>query len=143
MHTTTQARELWCPMVRTARHEEVRMPLMGDYTKVTETIVAGCNTDALGGNRVPASCRCIADQCAMWRWGDPVQRRIVAAHPPEATHESDLLPNVPAPGPGFEFVAHRRFTRDLAHWHETQASADTRRLGYCGLAGAPSAITSN
>lgn len=31
-------------------------------------IASGCNTDALGGVRVPASCRCIADKCAMWRW---------------------------------------------------------------------------
>lgn len=61
MHTPDQARELWCPMVRIARDETTG----DDHGR---TIVAGCNTDALGGLRVPNSCRCIADQCAMWRW---------------------------------------------------------------------------
>lgn len=76
MHTPDQARELWCPMVRIARHESVDVPVpiipgsghSGASHQALPTIVAGCNTDALGRNRVPASCRCIADQCAMWRW---------------------------------------------------------------------------
>lgn len=76
MHTPEQARELWCPMVRIARREEWH-EASGTAGKPEtqhelhiETIVGGCNTDALGRNRVPASCRCIADQCAMWRWGE-------------------------------------------------------------------------
>jgi len=74
MHTPDQARELWCPMVRIARREvnqQVRPSGLGEWREVEELhlAVGGCNTDALGGNRVPASCRCIADKCAMWRWG--------------------------------------------------------------------------
>lgn len=83
MNTPEQARELWCPMVRIARRETIehRTGYQETY-RDEEVAVAGCNTDALGGNRVPASCRCIADQCAMWRWiprifdtdvGDPLQ----------------------------------------------------------------------
>lgn len=71
-HTPEQARALWCPMVRIARNESITIEkaAIGDIVHVTEQryIVGGCNTDALGGLRVPASCRCIADQCAMWRW---------------------------------------------------------------------------
>lgn len=62
-HTPDQARALWCPMARIARRENTQPTLDG-----REVIVGGCNTDALGGVRVPASCRCIAEKCAMWRW---------------------------------------------------------------------------
>lgn len=65
MHTPEQAKDLWCPMVRISRRE----PLFpGSESMFDVTIVAGCNTDALGGNRVPSSCKCIVDRCAMWRW---------------------------------------------------------------------------
>lgn len=75
-HTAEQARELWCPMVRIARREvitpaEIKHTGVGEFfaeTPETLAIVGGCNTDALGGLRVPKSCRCIANQCAMWRW---------------------------------------------------------------------------
>lgn len=72
--TEDQAREKWCPMVRAARHEVTQK-----RTAVTETlsavredhhVVGGCNTDTLGGTRVPESCRCVASDCAMWRWGE-------------------------------------------------------------------------
>lgn len=56
-------------MVRAARREHERP--YNPHTSAGQGatfLVAGCNTDALGRNRVPASCRCIADQCAMWRW---------------------------------------------------------------------------
>jgi len=65
-HTESQARELWCPMVRIARRELIQ-PHAPD-TAYNNTVVAGCNTDALGRSRVPPSCRCIASECAMWRW---------------------------------------------------------------------------
>lgn len=57
----SEARELWCPMVRIARIETV---------SEMDVIVGGCNADALGRIRVPASCRCVASKCAMWRWND-------------------------------------------------------------------------
>ncbi len=80
MHTPDQARELWCPMVRIARHEvtEQRTPDgYGDaFVKHQDHIVGGVNHDALSGNNKRmaadhqplASCRCIADKCGMWRW---------------------------------------------------------------------------
>ena len=72
MHTPEQARALWCPMVRIERDESITIETaaIADMVQVTEQrhIAAGCNTDALGGCRIPASCRCVAEQCAMWRW---------------------------------------------------------------------------
>lgn len=63
MHTPEEAGALWCPMARIARRENTEPDNSG-----SEVVVAGCNTDALGGIRIPASCRCVADKCAMWRW---------------------------------------------------------------------------
>lgn len=62
MHTPDNARKLWCPMVRIARRESL------DQNAGELRVVGGCNTDALGKNRVPASCKCVAETCAMWRW---------------------------------------------------------------------------
>ena len=59
--TESEARTKWCPMVRIARRETPDANGSG-----APVIVAGCNTDALGGVRVPASCRCIASDCMMW-----------------------------------------------------------------------------
>jgi hypothetical protein len=59
-------------MARVARRESVTIEkaVVEGIQHIAEQhdIVAGCNTDALGRNRIPASCRCVADQCAMWRW---------------------------------------------------------------------------
>lgn len=78
MHTPEQAKELWCPMVRIARREDTHPDEGGAI------VVAGCNTDALCGMRVPASCRCIGDRCAMWRW-----LRSDGGHHRNATHSDD------------------------------------------------------
>jgi hypothetical protein len=77
MLTCEQAAATWCPMVRIARIEVIDH---GEFSKKPRetVIVGGCNTDALGRTRVPASCRCIADGCAMWRWeSDPIKLPIV------------------------------------------------------------------
>lgn len=59
----SEALKMWCPMKRTARREPIH-PGARDPEIV---IVGGLNTDALGSLSVPASCRCIAAQCMMWR----------------------------------------------------------------------------
>lgn len=74
--TPEQAAATWCPMVRAARIEEIPAHASNFTGKITAenpslTIVAGCNMDALGRHRAPASCRCIANKCAMWRWAPP------------------------------------------------------------------------
>ena len=59
-------------MARVARREPITIETaaVNDIHHITEQhdIVAGCNTDALGRLRVPASCCCVANACAMWRW---------------------------------------------------------------------------
>lgn len=87
MLTREQAAATWCPMVRIARHEVVthREPVGSsgmELVRQQDHVVAGCNTDALGSTRVPASCRCITDQCAMWRWGYCAPDPLDPAPPP-------------------------------------------------------------
>ncbi len=138
MHTVEEAKELWCPMVRSARREEWH-EAWDDYEVRTYTIVGGCNTDALGRNRVPGSCRCIADKCAMWRWSRKrtVARVSVLCHNPDAKAEPARPAGLP---PDFVFVPHEPLG-EPACWQEPDESYAARvRLhgeGYCGLAGNP------
>lgn len=112
MLTREQAASTWCPMVRIARHEET-VDLNDKHSAPVTHIVGGCNTDALGGTRVPASCRCIADKCAMWRWG-----------PSDGTHlERRVAESISA--------GMRLFSDQAVH------VPNTPTRGYCGLAGAP------
>lgn len=114
--TENEAGEKWCPHVRIARREIIDNETPA-YADGNTTIVAGCNTDALGRLRVPASCRCIASGCAMWRWGAAttthIEKRTVALKG----------------GPG---STERRY----ATIDEPVADAPTQ--GYCSLAGVPS-----
>lgn len=110
MLTREEAEATWCPMVRIARLEEVP----GIISAEGMTVVGGCNSDALSRNRVrvPASCRCIADKCAMWRWGEYRMGELAGK-----------VIDEPALGPGGKRM------------HFTANKVPHR--GYCGLAGAP------
>lgn len=91
MLTREQAATTWCPMVR--------------------SIKGGSNCAPQHGERKPFDANCIADECAMWRWGEYAQ---------------ELRPKVvddPAFGPGGKRM--------------TQVSIAVPTKGYCGLAGAP------
>lgn len=77
--TRDQAAETWCPMTRAVRHE----PDDVQQTPPSLRAVGGCNTGGRGA-RVPASCRCIADKCAMWRWSSPPR------HDPFPTPAADV-----------------------------------------------------
>lgn len=137
MHTVEQAKELWCPMVRIARREEWNeasgtVGKKPDHEIHTQAIVGGCNTDALGGTRTPASCRCIADKCAMWRWGEGhPMRRIVNAN--VFNQNSPMSRN---------FIMHDADENEgePACYIETEESADARRRGYCGMANRPGVL---
>lgn len=60
--TEDEAKTKWCPFVRIARLEP--LPDQSDVY----VHVGGVNTDALGRNRIPRSCLCIASACMAWRW---------------------------------------------------------------------------
>jgi hypothetical protein len=67
--TEENMKRRWCPMARVARAEEIRSGGAGEL--VSETVVAGCNRDALGRSPDPIkSCRCIGSDCAWWTWID-------------------------------------------------------------------------
>lgn len=122
--TPEDARYLWCPMVRMARHEVVTVEgaPVGNMAPVYEQhhVVAGCNTDALGGLRVPASCRCIADKCAMWRWS------------PSTTTHTERKVVAKKGGPG---------SPTAPTWTEVGVDVpDAPTHGFCGIAGRPEAL---
>lgn len=115
--TPEEARKLWCPMVRIVRHVDVYReipsvggshPLATDEIKETH-VVGGCNTTSR--RQVLPHFRCIADQCAMWRWVPKTGIR------PEVIDDPRL-------GPGGKRVIHR--DGPIAPTH-----------GFCGLAGRP------
>lgn len=153
MTTATEAKELWCPMVRIARQEDPikyadaydRRPIYGQRPVA---VVGGCNADALGSTRVPDSCRCIAGQCAMWRWIDtePERPEPLAWWPldPNEPHEEPpRAPDVPATavwipltGQGDDLQGGFWETNpeELRAQHAEMMAI---RRGYCGLAGRP------
>jgi len=59
MHTEDEARKLWCPMARYAWDEDKRAYNRYGFIGNDDTA-----EDVLN----PESCRCIASECAVWRW---------------------------------------------------------------------------
>ncbi len=138
-------------MVRIARHETIehRTGYQED-SRDEAIIVAGCNTDALGKLRVPASCRCVADKCAMWRWGEkapePRDTKILCwADEDEPVTEPARPYVVPESAIWVPYTAAGE-NWDGGYWIEAEdvvdaenAKAAAARRGYCGLAGSPCA----
>lgn len=104
MHTPDQARKLWCPMVRlAAAHAN------GDV-EGNQSIMNRLQTPT--GPATPDASMCIADQCAMWRWGEfkSVTKPEIKCHPADASGN----------------------TRTLVHCEHPVGL-----VGYCGIAGRP------
>lgn len=122
-------------MVRTASREKIDSSafMSGSNT----ALVAGFNTDSLGGKRVPASCRCIAKECAMWRWIDKKpERKFCAA--PRPHHRATIEPPRPNGVPAsWEWHPDQNQEYQTAGWIEPEHEAMASRKGYCGLAGRP------
>lgn len=142
--TLKESADKWCPMVRIARREMI-LPYGNPDSAMNIEVVAGCNTDAFGRTRVPSSCRCVADQCAMWRWGEPAPEPRDAEswypeddYPEEEPSRPAKVPEnavwTPLSGEGNEIEG--------GYWEENPETlraenerAVAGRRGYCGLAG--------
>lgn len=116
MHTPEQAKELWCPMARVAvahKEEGETEYTMGDAVYNRVAIKAKPTT-------IPRSCNCMADKCAMWRWGEDLP------FPKTSTGET---------GPeGWTFQQADPSEGTEAQWVEPLASRRARCVGFCGLA---------
>jgi hypothetical protein len=109
MMTREQAAATWCPMVRLVKATE-RSTVEHGQPVFNRAEVPGA------GPGVPNASRCIADQCAMWRWGEmksELQRRVVE----RTVAFPDRPPEL------------RKFDEDV--------TVSVPHRGYCGLAGAP------
>lgn len=120
---------IWCPMVRIARNQIATFD--------------DCNDQ----RRIPASSRCVADQCGMWRWVDRApEKRDQKTWWPEDDYPQ-IEPHRPAKVPADAVWIPLTGEGDDVQggcWEELQVTFDAehdaaiaRRRGYCGLAGAP------
>jgi len=83
---------------------------------------------------IPRSCNCMADQCAMWRWGEDLPLpRTKECQNRDATEEANAGDTAPADG--WKFNPADPNEGVLAAWVEPLASRRARCIGYCGLAG--------
>lgn len=169
MHTIEEANRLWCPMVRIARHEVTEQRQLVNAQTSLELvneqhhIVGGVNHDALGGSKRMAadhqplaSCLCIADKCAMWRWDGKIglpERRTPETFWPEEDEPKveparvmklrGVVQDVPDSA---VWVPLSSNGTESGYWQEPQALVDAEyeaelakvratMRGYCGLAG--------
>lgn len=132
MHTTEQARELWCPMARVAQAGNIDIPVAYNRSLTKEVkaadVVAYASADEfkLGGEPIDAktimvmnatpgmsmASMCLGDKCAMWRWAPAEETRT----------KMRSAPNPMKPGETIEYPVQEQLKSDY---------------GYCGLAGRP------
>lgn len=145
----TEAREKWCPMVRMVRFES------GDPNARLQDlqVAGGCNTGGRAA-RVPQGCRCIASDCAMWRFQHepdrsrrklwyprPIPGKEYVGHGPHAKEPGEEHRDPRMPAEGLQWIP-RYDGGDSGAWVETnetyearQRERDDARKGWCGLAG--------
>jgi hypothetical protein len=135
MHTTEQAKKLWCPQVRTFDEgSQGALPFNRPFIEGIEK----------------HDCNCISLHCAMWRWSaEPIlqtwtslrdERLSNSETAKEATSNPPITDDIPKPhGEGWEPVGIPSPDEEgdplwVQRWKRDIESA---RTGYCGLAGSP------
>lgn len=107
--TPEQAKTKWCPHVRHG----------GDTSSFNRGSEPGNAINDGRPNREWRCC-CIGSDCMMWRWLQAPMRQV-------SNKPVDGWEHVPADDSG-EYAE---------HWLEPWESAQSKRLGYCALAGKP------
>ena len=135
MNTEANAKELWCPMTRSAA--PITKTTMGPAVNRIHLTDTGHDINPYESQPYAT---CIASRCAMWRWlpiTSPTNgaRRFYSASNVNAETEAEAGPR-PSACDGWEFCP-CPFDGEPAGWIESHESADSRREGYCGLAGNP------
>lgn len=115
MHTPEQAKQLWCPMSRVAM---ATMP-EGETEYTLDQAVYNRVAIKAKPTTIPKSCNCMADKCAMWRWGEdlPLPKTATGDVGPDGRTFQDADPNE-----GVE-----------ACLVEPLESLRSRCIGFCGL----------
>lgn len=77
---------------------------------------------------------CAGDSCPAWRWGEdsPEPRNIIHIEARATSEPKERPKGVPK---SYKFYAANHDCD--AFWGESDAAAELRRRGYCGLAGRP------
>jgi hypothetical protein len=162
MHTQDTAQQLWCPMVRALRTGPLTYP--GAYNRVVGTslvemdMIDKAAPDAAlkaavvhtAIDSIPASAKCIAGSCAMWRWATPhpaltrITWGLGLAAEDMPTSEPKRSFSVPADAVWIPYDGEP----DSGQWAESPekfskrtAAHDADRKGFCGLAGFPISFT--
>lgn len=113
MLTREHAATTWCPMARLAAATKA-----GDVSN-GQTVFNRVETDGKGA--WPAGSNCVADQCAMWRWGETKR----------AMKEQVVELRVAHVGGGVTIEKRMQ-----------SVPVDVPHRGYCGVAGAPAIVGS-
>lgn len=146
MHTTEEAKGLWCPMVRLVVQSSIMAPITG--------------FNSANDARTPKTSTCVSERCAMWRWDGavkmPEKREADTIWPDEddpqtepqrqVTLKGKLVPVpdwavwVPISGEGNNLSGGcwvEPQERVDAQYAEQHANRMAMMRGYCGLAGSP------
>ncbi len=107
MKTETEAKELWCPMVRDT---DENMGTFNRWFEYEPRDPADPKKPRKQTDKLAKGCRCIASRCMMWRWDSPQTRRC-----PECLD-----------GPRKQICSNCRGTGRIGE-----------AVGYCGLGGKP------
>ncbi len=112
MMTEEQAREKWCPMARLLPVDKTQKA--NEAPQLTPRVGVSYNrlviVDGKGASTNLQDSRCLASDCAMWRWDDYANNAAQELFENVAPHDADTKSYPPEP------------------------------IGYCGLAGKPEAV---
>jgi hypothetical protein len=109
MHTTDEAKKLWCP-VATVACADIGL---GMIKGVASRLLMMPPDDMF-----EARPTCIADQCAMWRWIPGEGKSLIERIKDRRSQTGDTLASA-------------------KEWCERNPEAPASTYGYCGLAGKP------